>query len=234
MKHVSYKLIVSFVFAMLSLGQITSAQSFLSPAEFHQSLALYSPKLGDDSLPHIAQKKLLPDNISFMERTLWGEKGIFRSIGIASPLTPESRKSELAVRRTMLTAHQIGGYITLALMGATVYYGQKTLNGSSDPAEYRRLRNNHENFVTATIIAYGATAMLSVLAPPPLIRRDESSTTTIHKTLAWVHFAGMILTPIIGSMIEHSSNYDNAARFHQYSAYITTAVFATSMIVMTF
>ncbi len=206
----------------------------MSTAEFNQSISSFTPVLADDSLPRISQRKLLPDNMSFMESALWGERGFMRTIGIASPLTPESRKSEIALRRTMLSMHQIGGYITLACMGAAVYYGQEILNGTSDIAKYRSLKNNHEAFVTATMITYSATALLSILSPPPLIRRDESSTTTLHKTLAWIHVAGMVLTPILGSMLEHSSNYESAARFHQYSAYITTAVFATSMIVMTF
>jgi hypothetical protein len=72
-----------------------------------------------------------------------------------------------------------------------------------------------------------------------LIRRDETSTTTIHKTLAWIHFAGMILTPIIGNTILKRGPVGryadlNQARFHQISGYVTTAVFAASMIVVTF
>ena len=76
--------------------------------------------------------------------------------------------------------------------------------------------------------------MLAVLSPPPLIRRDETSTTTIHKTLAWVHVAGMILTPIIGSSLRHSLNFSQMARYHQISAYVTTATLAASLIIVTF
>jgi hypothetical protein len=163
-----------------------------------------------------------------MENTLWGEHGVFRSVGLASALTPESRKHELAVRRTMLTAHQIGGYITLALMGATVYTGQKVIDGRED------LKGTHQTFVGATIASYSITGLLSVLSPPPLIRRDEFSTTTLHKTAAWVHFAGMVITPILGGMIDRHADYNHRARIHQISAYITTASLAFSMIVMTF
>jgi hypothetical protein len=56
--------------------------------------------------------------------------------------------------------------------------------------------------------------------------------------------AGMILTPILGSMISQrggsipgiktSQNMNlNKAHFHQYAGYITTAIFAASMIVIT-
>jgi hypothetical protein len=183
-----------------------------------------------DSVPHAVNRRLLPDNMSFVERGLWGENGLMRGIGLSSPLTPDVRKHELALRRTMLTAHQIGGFVTLGLMGTAVYYGQQSLNNQSD----RNLRNMHQTFVTATIISYSATGLLAVLAPPPFIRRDEVSTTTIHKMLAWVHFIGMVVTPILGSSLGHSMNYDQQARFHQISAYITTATLAASLIVVTF
>jgi hypothetical protein len=79
------------------------------------------------------------------------------------------------------------------------------------------------------------TGLLSVLSPPPLIRRDETSTTTIHKTLAWVHAAGMILTPILGLAInKRGTSISDKAHYHQIAAYITTAVFAASMIIITF
>jgi hypothetical protein len=196
-----------------------------------ESLAFVgADSLQDQTLPPPVKPKLLPDNMSFMEKGLWGENGFFRGIGIASPLTPEVRKSELGLRRTMLSLHQIGGFVTLGLMATTVYYGQKYLNNAQ-----RSDRDMHQTFVLATIISYSATALLSVLSPPPMIRRDEVSTTTIHKTLAWVHVAGMILTPILGAAISRrGASYYEQARVHQISAYITTAVFAASMIVITF
>jgi len=181
-----------------------------------------------DTGSHIVKRKLLPDNMSFMEKGLWGEDGVMRKIGIASPLTPEVRKSELSLRRTMLTAHQIGGFTTLALMGTAAYFGQQIING------HNQYRGDHQTFVTATIISYGITGLLAILSPPPLIRRNEVSTTTIHKTLAWVHFAGMIVTPILGSMINRHASYDQRAHVHQVAAYITTATLALSMIVITF
>jgi hypothetical protein len=183
-----------------------------------------------DTLPPAVKVRLLPDNMSFMERGLWGEDGLMRSIGIASPLTPDVRKHELAVRRTMLTAHQIGGFVTLGLMLATDYYGQQYLNHGQ-----RDMLDMHKTFLTATIISYSLTGALAILSPPPMIRRGETSTTSIHKTLAWIHFAGMVLTPILGMMISRrGASYYEQAHFHQVSAYVTTSVFAASMIVILF
>ena len=130
----------------------------------------------------------------------------------------------------MLTIHQIGGFVTLGLMGTAVYYGQMTL----DNPRIRAYRGNHQTFVTATIASYAATGLLAALSPPPLIRRDETSTTSIHKTLAWVHFAGMILTPILGASLRRSFSYTQLAHFHQVSAYVTTATLAAALIVITF
>lgn len=227
----------SGLFTMIKPGEITP----LLPAEI--PLLLYCPRgagqsdpgpflLSDpeepDSIKSPVKRKLLPDNMSFMEKGLWGERGLLRSIGIASELTPEVRKSELGIRRTMLTMHQIGGFVTLASMITAAYFGQKVIDGESG---YRR---NHQYAVAATIAAYSATGLLAVLSPPPLIRRDEISTTTVHKTLAWVHFLGMVTTPILGGMISRRGDYYHQAHIHQISAYITTAALAASMIIVTF
>jgi hypothetical protein len=174
--------------------------------------------------------RLLPDNMSIMERGLWGGDGLLRGIGIAPPLTPDVRKHELTVRRTMLTMHQIGGFATLASMIATDYFGQKYLDGRN-----RKDLDTHQTFIPITIGLYSATGLLALLSPPPLIRRDEMSTTWVHKTLAWVHVAGIIITPILAAAIpRRGASFEEKARIHQISAYITTGVFAASIIVITF
>jgi hypothetical protein len=182
-----------------------------------------------DSIHSTVHLPLLPLRISFGEHLFWGEKGLFRSVGIVAPLTNLERRNELTLRRTMLMAHQIGGFVTLGLMVTASYFGQKVID---DPSN-RNLPRVHEAFVGATLISYSATGLLSVLSPPPSIRRDEFSTTTIHKTLAWIHLSGMIITPMLGGMIEGRSR-ERRERVHQISGYITTAIFAASMIIVTF
>lgn len=203
-----------------------------NPAQFDLADDLAASREGSlepDSLSQPPKHSLLPPNMSIMEKWLWGENGVLRETGIVSPLSPQERKSELSLRRTMLTTHQIGGFVTLALMGSAVYFGQQVIDG------HREYRRNHQYFVTATIISYSATGLLAVFSPPPLIRRDEVSTTTIHKTLAWIHVAGMIITPILGGMIKHrGSSTLESEHIHQISGYITTAVFTASMITVTF
>jgi hypothetical protein len=210
--------------------QNLQAQEFVYQPSLRDQL-LYGPVDSPlDSLPQTPKHKLIPTNASFMEKYLWDENGLFRKIGLASPLTPEVRKSELGLRRTMLTAHLIGGFVTLGSMITAAYYGQKMIDGNNT----KSYRNNHQLFVTTTIISYSATGLLAVLSPPPMIRRDEISTTTIHKTLAWVHFAGMVITPILGASIGRHATSSEKAHFHQAAGYITLTALTASLIVITF
>ena len=183
-----------------------------------------------DSINHIIKPRLLPQNISLMENFMWGESGLLRKTGIVSDLTPEERKYELQIRRTMLTAHQIGGFVTLGLMIAGDYFGQKIIDQGKNRSDA------HQSLERITILSYSLTGLLAIFSPPPMIRRDDFSTVSLHKTLAWIHVAGMIITPILGSMIRERHRLLNMdkAHLHQLSGYLTTAVFAASMVVMTF
>ena len=178
-----------------------------------------------------ASVDLMPKKLSLVEKTLWGKQGLFRIIGIA-PLTMESREKELKLRRTMLSLHQLGGFVTVGLMAMTVYYGQQVFNGKYE------LINKHRGFVRATVVSYYLTASLSLFSPPPLVRREkETSSISIHKALAWVHFAGMLSTPILGLSTRKTLDPDKAARLrqiHRVSGYITLASLTGAMIVVTF
>jgi len=249
------KIIFGLVFAASLSMQTTHAQNYYldsSPSQF-TSAPLFTHlipdttindmnTMGEDTLMVEEKPKLLPDKISFGEKVFWGEHGVFRSLGIAGQLSPDERRNELTVRRTMLTIHQIGGFLALASMIGTAWTGQRTIDLPKNPT----LRDAHQKMIAATISTYSITGLLAILAPPPLIRRDDESTTTIHKLLAWFHVAGMILTPIIGSTVSERTkplpgfsrgglgiNIDKA-HFHQYAGYLTTIVFAASMVVITF
>jgi hypothetical protein len=180
-------------------------------------------------------RRLLPQDMSWMEKLLWGRDGIFRS----GKLTPEKRKSELILRRTMLTWHQRLGVTTWFLMASTVAAGQLTLNGN------RRFRSWHGPLAEATIIGYAATGLLAILSPPPLVRRPgEHDTIFFHKILAFVHAAGMIALPFLANGIARRhlrggirtpEQIDLAkARAHQITAYITFAAFTASILTIAF
>ena len=244
-QKIRYKIFLTFI---VSLGFITTGISkneishnlpFISDLNNRISEAyvsvnkldtpLFADTLNLDNLLPPPKPQLLPKRISFMENFLWGENGMVRKIGLEPPLTSEERIHEIHIRRTMLTAHQIGGFTTLALMLTAAYFGQRVIDG------HRNLGDMHQAFVSATILSYSLTGLLAVLSPPPLIRRDEGGTVVIHKTLAWIHLAGMIITPILGSLIGGRRHFNiDKAHFHQVAGYITTAVFTASMLVITF
>jgi hypothetical protein len=243
--YLGLPVLLTILISVVNINTLYAQTLVAETYQEHQSnYTLYSHILADttvnemnsgaeDTLMVEEKPKLLPDKISWGEKLFWGENGVFRGLGIASPLTSESRKHELQVRRTMLTMHQIGGFVTVAAMLGTVWAGQRTIDNPRNKA----LRSAHQELVTATIITYSLTGLLSVLSPPPFIRRDDEGTTGIHKALAWVHFAGMIITPILAHYIGNirSSNTSmNSAHIHQYAGYLTTAVFTASMIIMTF
>ncbi len=182
-----------------------------------------------NALPPMTEPKLLPNRMSLGEKILWGRNGLVHTLGIEPPLSPQERMGELKLRRDMLTAHQIGGFTTLALMYTADYFGQQVIDG------HRKMGDIHQAFVAATIVSYAATGLLAVLSPPPLIRRNEVGTVTIHKTLAWIHLIGMIVTPIIGSTIRHHRVFNmDRAHFHQVAGYLTTAVLTAAMLVIVF
>ena len=208
--------------------------------DFMKSAPLHALDSTEMAKPKI---KLLPDHLGNMEKIFWSENGIFRTTGIAS-LTPPERKIELSVRRTMLNVHQIGGFTTLALFIPTLILGQRNINMRNAVAEGkgtfdRNLSNTHQLLGDLTFGAYMATALLALFSPPPLIRRDEWSTVSLHKTLAIIHFTGMVAIPILAVLAAHEERIDftkaqSLQRAHQIVAYTTFAAFTASMIVITF
>ncbi len=173
---------------------------------------------------------LLPNKLSMLEKGLWGEKGLFRAIGLA-PLTPQARERELKLRRTMLSLHQLGGFTTLGLMAVSGYYGKKAFDGDNSAI------NKHRSLVRATIASYTLTALLALTSPPPLVRREKGEgSLSIHKTLAWIHSAGMIATAILGRQVRESKtidDYNRLKKIHMGVAITTFTALASAMIIIT-
>lgn len=170
-----------------------------------------------------AADSLLPETMGPMERMFWGEQGLMRHLGM--PLDEETREKEVFLRRGMLTAHQVGGFITLAAMTATAVTGQQIINGRDD------LGDRKELLVNATLYSYFLTAALALFTPPPMMRRPQWSSISWHKALAAVHFTGMIVTPILGYQLKDDQDKQ---RLHQVSGYLTLAAFTGAMLVVTF
>jgi len=185
------------------------------------------------------KQSLLPEGMGLIRRSLWGEHGAMRKFNFFE-LTTDKRERELIVRRRMLQSHQALGFVALGGMVSSCISGQLLIN-SRNGDNSLKLKTWHDASVTTTMVAYGATALMQLLAPPPVIIRKNKgwSNMKAHRTLAYLHFSGMVLTPLAGRMIYGSVSLQNNAsdklrNFHQVSGYITTALFAGAVIVMKF
>ena len=212
---------------------------FLTAVRFKKLFFLYllliscgSIKAQVDSLiigiEETSPQQLLPEKMGFVKKTFWGEHGLMRTLKI-SPLTADGRQKELRVRRAMLKVHQFMGFATVGATITTIYFGEQIKNG-----KYEYIKQKDAAAVIS-VGCYAATGLLQLLAPPPLVIRKATggwSSIRVHKTLAYIHFTGMVITPALGFYL-HQKGYD-LITYHRVSAYITTAALTGAMIVMTF
>ncbi|MBC7568128.1 MAG: hypothetical protein H7319_00135 [Spirosoma sp.] len=218
------KTLVALLFLSLSMQAQDTTRVAAPPAD---SLSADQLLAGlTDSLP---AQPLLPSKMLFTQRVFWGPKGLLRVMDVA-PLTPEGREKELKVRRTMLVAHQVMGFVTLAgfvvqgILGAKLYTAQGE--------QYTRLYNAHEISAAFINVAYGTTALLSLTAPPKLVAdRRGLSGIKLHKYLAVVHLAGMVATNVLAGMIRQ---HPDLKPYHRAVAYTTFGAFAASIIAIKF
>jgi hypothetical protein len=187
--------------------------------------------LGFSQAPDSTQKvSLLPDRLGPMESVMWSQHGFMRRV-FDFPLTEEGRESEIHLRRTMLTVHQMGGFATFAAMVATVTLGQLLYNGNRD------LLQMHNAMAWTTVAAYFSTASLSIFTPPPLVRRNEWSTVSAHKLLATIHFTAMCIEPFLGEMVKSDvkkTGHSDLAPYHLALGYTELATFGAAMVVVSF
>ena len=188
------------------------------------SIAINYSQEKEDLFSLISEEKnqieLLPERMVFTQSLLWGKNGLFRKTGI-SDLNLENRQKELRIRKNMLNAHQVIGYITLASMVAQGIIGGKLYNGDES------LRNTHKTMGNIVNIGYFTGAGLSLFAPPPLINKKVKGFNSIkaHKILATIHFSAMVAT-------NHFK--DRNKDTHKAAAYTAFASYATAVLVIKF
>ncbi len=170
-------------------------------------------------------QELFPKKMLFTQRLAWGEHGFMR---FGKTVTPEMRLADMKTRRSMLVAHQILGFATLAGFIGQGIVGAKLYDNPGD----KNLRETHETLAFAINTTYSLTALASLFAPPPLIQRDKGvSSIRLHKWLAVVHLTGMLATNILASQLEHNPSLKP---YHRAAAYTTFASFAAAMVVIKF
>ena len=180
--------------------------------------------LGDLMKNQDSTTELLPKRMLLTQRVFWGEKGLLRSI---SPLTAVNREKELKLRRKMLVAHQIMGFVTLGGMVGQGIVGASLYN---NPGKHG-LKDLHEGLAATVNITYSTTAVMSLFAPPPLINRDKKmSAIRLHKWLAVVHMSSMIATNILAD----KASDPKFKPYHRAAAYTAFASFAAAVITIKF
>ncbi len=175
------------------------------------------------------EQPLLPDRMIFTQRALWGKKGLLRLTNMA-PLSAEGRTKELKIRRTMLVAHQIGGFVTLAGFVVQGLLGAKLYNAQGQ--EYVDTKRWHERSATFINVSYGVTTLLSLTPPPPVVGSKRGFTwIKVHKYLAVAHLAGMIATNVLAERIQTDFSLKP---YHRAVAYGTFGAYAVSVLALTF
>ena len=149
------------------------------------------------------------------------------------PALPAARgpDPELAWRRTMLTWHQGAGIGLVALTLATVVVGQLNYNDRFAGARPSTGKYNpaHSLLATGTLLTFGATGTLALLAPAAP-RRDGFDRVTLHKLAMFTAAAGMVAEGALGIWTQQREGYLNqptVARAHLVLGYVVlTAVTA--------
>jgi hypothetical protein len=145
---------------------------------------------------------------------------------------------QLAKRRTMLQYHQIGGFLTVGSLAATVVLGQLNYldkyGGGGDVGTYRAWHR----WVAATATAiFAGTAALAVFAPVPIEKQARLDTAMVHKIAMTVAAAGMatqIVLGIVTASKEGQYAQRNFALAHQIVGYTTLAATLTGFTVLAF
>jgi hypothetical protein len=110
-------------------------------------------------------------------------------------------QAKLDKRSNMLRLHQKFGLITTVPLVATVLSGSFAGGKSTSSTD----RNLHAALGTVTVALYGTTAYYAIFAPK-VPGTPTRGNIRLHKALAWVHGAGMILTPLLGGLADEQKS----------------------------
>ena len=166
------------------------------------------------------EESLLPPKMLVTQRIFWGENGLLRKTKLA-PLNKMNREKELKIRRKMLKAHQVLGFLTLTGMAVQGFMGNKLYRGK------RNWYKEHKTIGNLTTASYFTGASLSLFAPPPLVSKQTQGLSSIkaHKWLASIHFSAMVATNILS---------EKDRKYHRAAAYTLFASYATAILVFKF
>lgn len=136
-------------------------------------------------------------------------------------------QARLDKRSRMLKIHQRLGLITLIPMLATIITSNGATRHGSTSA-----RDLHGALGLVTAGLYITSASYAIRAPS-IPGTSVRGPIRLHKALAWVHGAGMILTPILGAMaraqLDRGEKVHGIAAAHSAVADVTVAAYAAAI-----
>ena len=146
----------------------------------------------------------------------------------------DARQQALLDRRShMLLVHQRLGLITAIPLVATLI----TSGGAGGRESTSRGRQVHGALGLVTAGLYFTTASYAIRAPkvPGTITRGPIR---LHKTLAWIHGTGMILTPILGALayrqLSRGERVHGIASAHSVAAWTTGIAYGAAIVSVSF
>jgi hypothetical protein len=141
-------------------------------------------------------------------------------------------QARLDKRTRMLKTHQKLGLITTAPLIATLI----TSSGAGGRNSTSSARELHAILGGTTAALYFTTASFAIFAPK-IPGTPTRGPIRVHKALAWVHGAGMILTPILGTLAYDQKNrgekVHGIASAHGAVAAVTGAAYGAALLSVT-
>jgi hypothetical protein len=140
-----------------------------------------------------------------------------------------AEQARLDKRTHMLKIHQKMGLITTAPLAATIISGF----GAGGKRTSSGTRDLHVVLGSTTAGLYFTTAYFAIFAPR-IHGTETRGPIRVHKTLAWIHGPGMILTPILGAMAfqqkSKGEHVHGLASLHGPVAIITGAAYGAALL----
>ncbi len=150
-----------------------------------------------------------------------------------SEIQGSAREQALLNKRShMLQIHQKLGLITAVPMAISLFTGPGAKGHHGLPGSPGG-RNLHATLGGITTGLYIATAYYAIRAPK-IQGTEPRGLIRLHRALAWVHGAGMIITPILGaiaySQLSNGERIHGVARYHSIAAGTTFAAYMAALL----
>jgi len=142
--------------------------------------------------------------------------------------------SQGKLRRSLLTAHQIGGFVTLASLAATVIVGHLNYHDRYVSGDFSdRYQIAHRGLAIATTGLFTGTGLLALTAPNPYPKQLRLDTALVHKLAMLMATAGMATQVVLGAVVASRDgrlDQPGLALGHVVVGYATWAFMATGVV----